>query len=67
MRILITGSKGQLGSELTAILKSKKSEIGTISPLYDGCEVVAADADTLDITDALKVNSFWKIFRRMLL
>lgn len=62
MKILITGAKGQLGSELTSILKSKKSEIGAISPLYDKCEIVAADADTLDITDALKVNSFLEDF-----
>ena len=62
MKILITGAKGQLGSELTSILKSKKSEIGAISPLYDNCEIVAADTDTLDITDALKVNSFLEDF-----
>lgn len=62
MKILITGAKGQLGCELTTILKDKKSEIGAISPLYDNCKLVAADSDTLDITDTLKINSFLENF-----
>ena len=58
LKILITGSKGQLGNELTAILKNKASEIGAISPKYADCKVIAADVDMLDITNAENVNSF---------
>ena len=58
MKILITGSKGQLGNELTYILKNKASEIGAISPKYDDCKVTAADVDMLDITNAENVYSF---------
>ncbi len=31
MKILITGSKGQLGSELQNIIKSGRAEIGEVS------------------------------------
>ncbi len=31
MKILITGSKGQLGNELLDIIKSGKAEIGEVS------------------------------------
>ncbi|EHA6439997.1 sugar nucleotide-binding protein, partial [Clostridium perfringens] len=31
MKILITGSNGQLGNELQSIIKSGKAEIGSVS------------------------------------
>lgn len=58
MKLLITGSYGQLGNELTRILREGRAEIGTISEAYHGCEVVAVDYDTLDITDSAAVQSF---------
>lgn len=58
MKLLITGSKGQLGNELIRILKNKFSKIGPISPLYNNCEVLAADVDMLDIANVESVNSF---------
>jgi len=45
--ILVTGSKGQLGSEL------KK-----ISSAFFGYDFIFTDIDTLDITDALKTREF---------
>lgn len=47
MKVLITGSKGQLGRELQQVLAGK-----------DKIEVVAVDADELDITDARAVEDF---------
>lgn len=58
MKLLITGSYGQLGNELTRILREGRAEISTISEAYHGCEVVAVDYDTLDITDSAAVQSF---------
>lgn len=50
MKILITGSQGQLGRELTRIL-----------PAATGAEVVATDAAELDITDAQAVERYLRI------
>ena len=58
MKILITGAKGQLGNELTAILGAQHSEIGAIDTQYENCEVIPADVDTLDITNTDNVISF---------
>jgi dTDP-4-dehydrorhamnose reductase len=58
LKILITGSKGQLGNELIDILKTGKSEIGPISPLYAGADITGVDIDTLDITDVKAVTDF---------
>lgn len=58
MKILITGSNGQLGNELISILKTKNSEIGPISSQYNNCEVIAADVKLLDITNLENVSSF---------
>lgn len=51
MKIMITGSHGQLGNELQSIIKSGKSEIGEISKEYQTAELLPVDIDTLDITD----------------
>ena len=58
MKILITGAKGQLGNELTSILAAQASEIGPIDAQYKSCEVIAADVEKLDITDANKLDAF---------
>lgn len=58
MKILITGANGQLGNELTSILAAQTSEIGPLDTQYKNCEVIAADVETLDITDAKKVDDF---------
>ncbi|MFW2488457.1 dTDP-4-dehydrorhamnose reductase [Clostridium chromiireducens] len=57
MKILITGSKGQLGNELLDILKSGKAEIGEVSEAIKKCEVIALDVDELDITDLGQVKN----------
>lgn len=59
MKILITGSKGQLGNELISILKSGTSEIGKIDDIYKDCEIVPVDVDNLDITCTSSVKSFF--------
>lgn len=50
MKILITGSKGQLGNELQDIVKTGKSEIGSVSENIKNAEVFPLDIDELDIT-----------------
>lgn len=59
MNILITGSNGQLGSELQKILREGLSELGTLPLFYAGCRVVAIDVDVLDITNLNEVLSFF--------
>ncbi|GAB6168170.1 dTDP-4-dehydrorhamnose reductase [Clostridium carnis] len=51
MKILITGSKGQLGNELQDIIKKGRSEIGEVSDTIKSSEVVALDIEDLDITN----------------
>lgn len=58
MKILITGSNGQLGNELAAMLKTGEAGIGKISEQYKGCEIIAVDVDVLDITDFSAVDAF---------
>ena len=50
MKILITGSKGQLGTELQDIIKKGYSEIGPVSENIKTSEVFALDVEQLDIT-----------------
>ena len=58
MKIVITGSKGQLGTQLQKILKDGFSEIGAIAEDYKNCEVLPIDIDELDITDKNAVCQF---------
>jgi dTDP-4-dehydrorhamnose reductase len=59
MVLLITGAKGQLGSELNNILQRGASELGALPAAYEGCEVLAVDVDELDITSPGAVDSFF--------
>ena len=58
MKILITGAAGQLGSELIKILESGCAEIGKISEIYAGAEVIPADIGDFDITDLGSSRAF---------
>lgn len=51
MRILVTGCKGQLGSEIIKQLKAKKSEIGPIPKCYTNATVVGVDINDFDLSD----------------
>lgn len=59
MKILITGSKGQLGNELKRCLSTMTAEIGYIPTEYKDAEVDAADADVLDITNKAAVDAWF--------
>ncbi len=60
MKILITGSKGQLGNSLCKLLTDKKSTLGNIPDCYKSSEIIAVDIDELDITDLNAVDNFMK-------
>lgn len=50
MKVIITGSKGQLGSELKKILASGMSELGEIPAEYKNIWIADVDVGELDIT-----------------
>ena len=58
MRILITGCKGQLGTELAKQIEQGHSEIGPIPKCYHSATVVGVDLDDFDLSDkqAVKEN-----------
>ncbi|MEG0832921.1 MAG: dTDP-4-dehydrorhamnose reductase [Oscillospiraceae bacterium] len=60
MKILITGAKGQLGTELIKQIKCGCSELGAIPEAYKNAEVVGIDIEDCDLTDKQAV---FKILR----
>ncbi|MGL4760505.1 MAG: dTDP-4-dehydrorhamnose reductase [Sarcina sp.] len=58
MKILITGSNGQLGNELQDIIRKGYSEIGKVSEKVVSAEVIAVDVDKFNITNELQVKEF---------
>ena len=60
MKILITGSNGQLGNELQKIISTGIAEIGAVSAEIKAAEVFAVDVDKLDITNLEQVKSCFK-------
>lgn len=56
MKILISGSKGQLGTELQRMLAAGRSELGALPEQLKDAQVVCFDVDTLDITDLAAVR-----------
>lgn len=56
MKILIVGSKGQLGSELQDILKSGRADLGEISENIKNAKVISMDLNELDITNLQQVK-----------
>jgi len=61
MKILITGSKGQLGTQLINVLKNGKSEIGSIPAEVQKAELVGYDVDEMDI---VKINSVREVLKK---
>lgn len=59
MKVLITGAKGQLGTELRRCLETGRAEIGPIPAAYEGAEVQAVDYDSLDISDGAAVEAWF--------
>lgn len=60
MNILITGSNGQLGSEISEIIKTGKAEIGPVSDEYSDYKVFKTDINELDICNLSVVRDFCK-------
>ncbi len=60
MKILITGAKGQLGSELMKCFERGYSELGKPEILKLNNEVTGIDADELDITNNEAVKNLFK-------
>ncbi len=51
VKIIITGSKGQLGNALIDIIKNDGNSLGSIPEEFIGAEIIGVDIDTLDISD----------------
>ena len=57
MKILISGSKGQLGTELQQILAAGRSALGPVPAALAGAQAACYDIDTLDVTDLAAVRA----------
>ena len=62
MKLLLTGSTGQLGAQLRKMLESGKSEIGKISEVYSKAEVKYASHNELNITNLNEVTNYVSSF-----
>ena len=62
MKIMITGQKGQLGTEIQKQLRLGKSEIGPIPDALKGAEVAAVDLPQLDISRLTDTVAFVEQF-----
>lgn len=58
MKILVTGAKGQLGSQIISIIKSGKSELGFIDSAYEDAEIIGIDIEELDITNVRETKKY---------
>lgn len=56
MKILITGSNGQLGNELKKIIETGQAEIADVSLEIKNSQVITLDIEDLDITNFLVVK-----------
>lgn len=60
MNILITGGKGQLGTEILKCFENKKTELGVPEILKQENKVTSIDVDSLDITDLTAVTKLFE-------
>jgi len=60
MKVIVTGSKGQLGSQIIEVLTKGSSELGVIDKEYKSAQIIGIDVDELDITNLAEVKKFIK-------
>lgn len=60
MKILITGGKGQLGTEIAKCFENQRTELGIPDILKTKTELISIDVDTLDITNLEAVIEFFE-------
>ncbi len=58
MKILITGSKGQLGSQILRIINRKECELGKINSSYDKALVRGIGKEEMDISNLKQVREY---------
>ncbi|MBQ5324858.1 MAG: dTDP-4-dehydrorhamnose reductase [Oscillospiraceae bacterium] len=58
MKILITGSKGMLATQVINDLERGYTELGEVPAALKGAQLVLADVDELDITDKAATEAF---------
>ncbi len=63
MKVIVVGSKGQLGTELIRQLQSGESELGKIPAVYQGAEIVGYDMPEIDITRLEDLRSLFDTHR----
>lgn len=59
MRVLVTGSRGQLGTELHRLLTTMQAEVGPVPEAYRDAEADYIDYTELDISDADAVDAWF--------
>ena len=65
MKIIVTGCKGQLGTEILKQLREGRSEIGPIPEKLLNATVIAVDLPDLDISNYKMVDEFITATARM--
>ncbi|MFA9398541.1 MAG: dTDP-4-dehydrorhamnose reductase [Clostridiaceae bacterium] len=63
MNILVTGAKGQLGSQIINIITKKNSELGKIDKRYNESIVKGIDIEDLDITNIEDTRKYLNEFK----
>lgn len=61
MRLLVTGSNGQLGTELQRQIAAMGCSLGALPDIYGIASVDAIDIDTLDLTDRAAVLDYIQV------
>lgn len=60
MKIIVTGAKGQLGTEIMKCFERGYTELGVPQILKSDCRVMGIDVEELDITDTDAVIAFFE-------
>lgn len=63
MKVLVTGARGQLGSQIISILNSGSSDLGKIDNIYSSSQSLGIDIEELDITSFNDVREFLNEFK----